>query len=246
MVSKVYDAKAEGLAAPGERFGEWVVTYSKDCLAPLRMRRHSDKGALMADYMVRCRRCAPCLRARTRFWTYHAVEQTRRTEAQGLRTWFGTLTLRPEAQRDTLNQACLAWMAEAPGSGVPDWWDDPTCDERFKLHRAVLVRELQLYFKRLRKAGHKFKYFVVFERHKSGLPHIHWLLHECGPEQITKTELQSQWKLGFTQVKLVGGYDKKRKRVLNPSYAAFYVSKYLSKSYQSRQLVSVGYKNKTR
>lgn len=215
MVSAVYDARASGKAVPGDRAGEWLVDYSGSCTNSHRIRRHSDSGQLMADYWVRCRRCPACLRARMGFWLHHAVGMTRATEEQGLRTWFGTLTLSPESQQATLAIARQQWMQDyGVSSQVPTWWDDPKCDYRFGLHRAVLVRELQLYFKRLRKAGHAFKYFVVFERHKSGWPHIHWLLHES-QVAIKKDQLQEQWKHGFSHVKLVGGYDRKRKRTLS-------------------------------
>lgn len=243
MVGKVYEAKAEGKAIPGDRPGEWLVNYAGNCEAPMRMRRYADSGALLADYFVRCRRCKPCLRARMGFWVHHATRMAERTEAEGRRTWFGTLTLSPSAQRSTLDLALQKWLTETdlPSSAIPDWWDEPSCDYRFAIHRTALVREVQLYMKRLRKAGHQFKYFVVFERHKSGLPHIHWLLHETG-DPIRKSALQAQWSLGFTQVKLVGGYCKKRKRKLSPVFAAHYVAKYLAKEFQSRQLVSINYK----
>lgn len=149
----------------------------------------------------------------------------------GRRTWFGTLTLKPEAQAWALDLARQEWMLEHGSAVVPDWWDDPSCDLRFSLQRAVLVRECQLYWKRLRKAGAQFKYCLVFERHKSGLPHMHFLLHEES-EHITKATLQKQWHLGFTQVKLVDG---------DPRKAAYYVAKYLSKSNQSRQIASTRY-----
>lgn len=197
----------------------------------------------MADYYVRCRRCKACLRARMGYWLHHSMANTRATMQQGLRTWFGTLTLRPEAQSALLDRARQKWLEEreSGSSKVEDWWEDPKCDYRFALHRAELLRELQLFFKRLRKAGHAFKYFVVFERHKSGLPHIHWLLHES-QSVITKDQLQKQWHLGFSQVKLVGGHDRKHKRKLSPEFASYYVAKYLAKEFQSRQIVSIKYR----
>lgn len=244
LVGRIYDARSRGKAAQGERYGEWSVDYAGSCEAPMCIRRVSDRGALLADMYVRCRRCKPCLRARMGFWLHHSMGLTRATEEDGLRTWFGTLTLRPEVQAALLDRARHKWLAEQPSgsSTVPDWWDDPKCDYRFRWHRAELVREMQLYFKRLRKAGHAFKYFVVFERHKSGLPHVHWLLHES-QTAITKDELQKQWVHGFTKVKLVGGYDRKHKRKLSAEFASYYVAKYLAKEHQARQMVSLGYRS---
>ena len=151
----------------------------------------------------------------------------------GRRTWFGTLTLTPSAQEEFVRIAREKWMLSDLSGGssdIPEWWDDPFCDYRFSLVRDELVAELQKYWKRLRKAGHRFKYIVVFERHKSGHPHMHCLLHEVG-DPITKRELQAQWPHGFTQMKIVADGRK----------AAYYVSKYLSKSKQARQIASTHY-----
>lgn len=233
LVGRVYDAKAEGRAVLEEGRGIWHVQYAGNCERPLPMARSATRGAITAIMHVRCRTCPPCLKANMWRWLRSMESHILHTQEQGRRTWFGTLTLRPEAQQDTLRQAWGKWMAEnATGSGVPEWWDDPRCDLRFAYHREVLVRELQLYWKRLRKTGARMSYIVVFERHKTGLPHMHFLLHEDG-EQITKAALQRQWDLGFTQVKLV--------RADAARSAAYYVSKYLSKSKQSRQLASLRY-----
>ena len=236
MLEGIYDARMDGKAVPGAREGEWLVDYSSTCKDPIRIRRHSDSGALMADYFVPCRKCERCLRARMGRWAYRAIAETRKSMQEGRRTWFGTLTLKPEAMASTLLQA-----QEAYGSAHEDWWSDPLCDFRFELHRQVLLGELQKYWKRLRKSGLEFKYFCTFEKHKSGLPHIHWLLHEIGAP-IRKRKLQDQWHHGFTKIKIVGGYCRKRRRFLKPEWAAFYVAKYLQKQHQPGRLpASVGY-----
>lgn len=241
LAARIYDAKMKGNTAPGARPGEWFVNYAGNCEDPAGpIRRIADSGALLADMYVRCRRCKSCLRARMGYWLRAAAHWTEATMEAGLRTWFGTLTLRPEARAVTLAVAREEWAQAASSSAIPDWWDEPACNERFRLHRKVLVRELQKYFKRLRKAGHRFKYIAVFERHESGWPHIHWLLHELGAK-IRHTDLAHQWALGFVKIKLVGGWDRKRRRTLSPVYAAHYVTKYLAKEYQARQLASLGY-----
>ena len=239
-VAAIYDAKTKGLAAQGDRQGEWAVNYAGRCENPYRIRRQTEKGALMVDYLMRCRHCGPCRKALMGHWAYRATAEMEASSAKGLRTWFGTLTLRPEAVSATLDAAIEEYMWRSPTGEVEDWWDDSLCDYRFALHREVLVKEMTKYWKRLRKAGHKFKYFYVFERHKSGIPHLHWLLHETA-EPILKKQLQSQWPHGFTKIKLVGQYDKRRRRKLSPQFAAFYVCKYLSKHVQSRQIASTGY-----
>ena len=151
----------------------------------------------------------------------------------GNRTWFGTLTLTKDWQDELLQRA-----RSAHPDPNAEWWDNPFCEERYAAVRDEFMAEVQKYWKRLRKAGHAFKYFLVFEPHKSGLPHAHWLLHEQeGP--IRKRELQQQWPLGHTKVVIVGG---RSKRSASPERAAYYVAKYLSKSVQSRQIASQLYR----
>lgn len=111
------------------------------------------------------------------------------------------------------------------------------CEARFSAVREEVKREVQKYWKRLRKDGHSFRYLVVFEQHKDGEPHVHFLLHETG-KPIRKRELERQWPHGFSKLVLVGGRSRQEAR---PEQAAWYVAKYLSKSRQARQLASQGY-----
>lgn len=237
---KVYDAMARGRAVQLES-KRWVVDWSGTCERP-RMVPLRGSVWLHATYVVRCRSCPACLRARTGYWASAAMAMAKLTASEGRRTWFGTLTLTTEAQEHFLRVARL--KSEDPNA---DFWDDPRCDERFARVRKELVGECQRYWKRLRKSGARFKYFLVFERHEGkrggsgkhiGLPHMHFLLHEMG-EPIRKRVLQDQWPWGFTNMKLVG---TGAKRSLPPAAAAFYVAKYLSKSAQSRQIASAGYR----
>lgn len=96
---------------------------------------------------------------------------------------------------------------------------------------AFASKQLTNYFKRLRKAGHKFRYLAVFERHKSGMPHIHVLVH-C-MSKITWRDLNTEWRVGFSSIKLVS----------NPEVTAGYVTKYTLKARDSvcRIRASVGY-----
>lgn len=220
-----------------------VFRYAKDCENPITCRVNATDSQTLIGYDVRCRKCAPCLKAKARYWAAAGYHQTLLAAERGDRTWFGTLTLRPEEQHRLLTLAQSKWMdVHAPDSQFPAWWEDSLCDHRFALVRAELVRELQKYWKRLRKAGHSFSYLVAIERHDSGLPHVHWLLHEHGAP-IRKRQLEAQWGLGYTKVVLVGG---KSKRTAGPAKAAFYVVKYLQKSAQARQIASRGYRPKVR
>ena len=233
LAAKVYAAyaagKAKGLEEDLSGSAKRIrVAYHSDCAAPLTIKRNDTRN-LFAEFTVRCRRCGPCLRARTNYWGFAAMAQT--VACQG-RTWFGTLTFNSDWQEEMLVRARMA--SDTP---TAEWWEEASCDERFRLVRAEMLRELQRFWKRLRSKGHRFGYLAVFERHKSGLPHIHWLLHERG-EPIRKRELQAEWPFGFTNVVLVGG---KARKAAAPEKAAWYVVKYLSKSTQARQIASRGY-----
>lgn len=234
LVGAISDARASGKAVQGNRVGEWDVNYAHDCERPIRMKRSADSGALFATMWVRCRTCKPCRRANTWRWARNIEGHILDTEAKGRRTWFGTLTLSQISQDWVLRLAREAWLSDQDTGFIPDWWDDPLCDFRFGLQRAVLVRECQLYWKRLRKAKCAFDYCLVFERHKSGLPHMHFMLHETG-DPITKASLDAQWHHGFTKMKLV---DLAERPAIK---AAFYAAKYLQKSSQARQIASLRY-----
>lgn len=118
---------------------------------------------------------------------------------------------------------------------APYWWDE-NCDARFRAVTDQVYREVQKMWKRLRKAGASFTYITVFERHKSGLPHVHFLLHEQG-EPVLKRTIQQQWPHGFSSVKLVSS-----KRGKSLEAACWYVAKYLSKSMLARVRASQRYR----
>lgn len=240
MVDAISAAYAQGKAEGDPARGQHIVHYAGDCVEPFRLRQSSNRGALFVTYETRCRKCGPCRRARVAYWALAGVEQTRLAHVQGRRTWFGTLTLDPKAVEAIKARAFVKWSKDQRSASVstPDWWTDPKCDFLFALLRDELMRECQLYWKRLRKAGHKFKYFLVFERHKSGVPHMHWLLHEAG-ERILKRHLGNEWPHGFTKVKLVGDISASERSV---ERVAWYVAKYLGKTIQSRQIASRSYR----
>ena len=233
LVGRVYDALANSKAERQSDRDRWVVRYAGNCKAPIAIKSHASTGVLFVTTLTRCRKCRPCRLARMGYWARAAMEHTETTAEENRRSWFGTLTLSAEWQQRFLEEARFRWANRvARSSAIPDWWDDPTCDERFAEVRAVLVEEVQKYWKRLRKKGHAFKYLLVFERHKSGLPHMHFMLHETDAKILAR-QLREEWPYGFTKMKLVKGPDVRR--------AAWYVTKYLSKSVQARQIASLGY-----
>lgn len=173
------------------------------------------------DIAVRCRKCEACMRARRNQWIARAKSEI----SHAPRTWFGTLTLRPEIQ---FRFVALA-RAKLFQGGTN--YDDLSPDEQFAERCRPLVRELQLYFKRLRKAGCQFRYVVAIERHKSGAPHAHLLLHEI-KLPVRYKALSDHWSAGFSKFNLVAEGEESR--------AAHYVAKYLTKSY-GRMLASSRY-----
>ena len=145
------------------------------------------------------------------------------------RTWFVTLTLSPES-----HYRCLIQAKHRLGARGEDF--DRLSDERqFKERVHEAGREITLWLKRLRKnSGAPLRYLLVAERHKSGLPHFHALLHEVDERQpLRAATLKSAWRLGFSQCKLVALQTDPR--------CAAYVAKYLSKDAAARVRASKGY-----
>lgn len=171
---------------------------------------------------TRCRRCDKCRQARAREWTYRATEETLRSQ----RTWFATLTLNPAAHVHMLNVARMREVAQAID------FDALPALERFTLVHNVISVEITKYLKRVRfESKASIRYLFVAEKHVSGLPHYHALIHERpGSGPVLYRTLSEQWQLGFSKFNLVT--DPKR---------AGYVCKYLSKDAAARVRASVGY-----
>ena len=62
------------------------------------------------------------------------------------------------------------------------------------------------------------RYIAIFERHKSGVPHVHALLHETVRGSLTERAIRKAWNKGFDEASLVTG-----------PKAIAYVGKYLFK-----------------
>lgn len=196
-------------------------------------RDHTD-AHLSVGYMVPCRRCGPCLRYRSWLWASRAEREISNGFMRGCRTWRGTLTLSPENHFEALLRAerkkghCL---------------DEVPHEERFAARHDAVSVQLTLALKRQRKRMHdadkklgrplrNFRYCLVCEEHKSGLPHYHVLVTEVGGP-ILKSELNGFWPLGFSQWRLCDPA-----KVRN---AARYAAKYLSKSAVARVRASRDY-----
>lgn len=188
-------------------------------------RDHND-AHLSVRYIVPCRACGPCLRQRARRWATSAELETLRAAERGDRTWFGTLTLSPQSHFEMLLRAERKAGHVLEGTA-----------EEFAHRHAAVSRELTLAFKRIRKRikPRKFRYLLVAEKHLSGLPHYHMLLHESGGP-IRKSELNGFWPWGFSQWRLVDLGEHRK--------AARYAAKYLSKSAEARVRASQDYGGK--
>lgn len=169
----------------------------------------------------RCRKCAACLAHRRRLWSARAADELKAAH----RTWFVTLTVRPEDRFVTSMQA----SAIAFRAGHGDWYA-MSSENQFRYLVQVLNQEIDRFLKRVRKAA-SFRYLLVSEAHKDGFPHFHMLIHEAALP-LTKRLLESNWRLGHSQFRLVNSADAR---------SAYYVCKYLSKSAQTRVRASKRY-----
>lgn len=165
---------------------------------------------------VPCRKCGPCRKARRMLWTDRAVREYRAST----RSWFVTLTFRPE-ERYKLRLQAVKRLRDSGG-------DFERLSERDQF--AELLREYQrpvsLYLMRLRKGLAKrgweltsFRYILVPERHADGAPHFHAILHEVAEDQpLRKARIEEAWTHGVLHA-----------RLLKDERAARYAVKYLGK-----------------
>lgn len=171
---------------------------------------------------TRCRSCTNCMKQRAGVWYHRARSEIEKS----FRTWFGTLTFHPEAY----------FLVEARARHRMRLrhvqWTQVDQDERFRLIAKSAGEEVTKFMKRVRKnSGSKFRYLIVVEKHKSGVPHFHLLLHELDAANPVRYRVLSKaWDQGFSDFKLVDNKD-----------AAGYVSKYLAKAMLARVRASQGY-----
>lgn len=180
-----------------------------------------ERSRLDVDLTVRCRRCRPCLKHRELEWKNRALAEV----ALSVRTWMGTLTLTPQ------EQYLLVAKANAVCAIRETDYDELDEEERWALRVREYNRHITLWLKRVRKESKvPLRYLVVFERHKSGDPHAHVLIHQQRADMpVLHSTLRANWKHGFSHFKLT---DPK---------ATGYVVKYLSKSMLARVRASLRY-----
>lgn len=170
---------------------------------------------------VRCRKCDNCRALRRMTWVLRAKAET----GAARRTWFGTLTLRPEAHVAVTSKARVNLAKQ----GVD--FDALPFGEQFTERHKYASREVTLYLKRVRKQSGAFlRVLCVAEHHKSGLPHYHLLVHEFDALGVKHSVLSKQWLAGFEKWRLVTSLSE-----------ATYLCKYLSKSTVARVRASRDY-----
>nr|QJB20797.1 MAG: replication initiator protein [Microvirus sp.] len=172
---------------------------------------------------VRCRRCQPCQDHRRKVWTARAMHEIQ----QSPRSWFITLTFRPEVRFQLECQAdntCRLRRAER--------LSELGSVERYRAITAEAGQAVTLWLKRLRAvSGAKLRYLLVTEAHKDGFPHFHLVLHETAG-LVTKRQIENAWRRnGFSHCRVIDRDGK----------AAYYACKYLNKSALTRVRASLHY-----
>lgn len=235
MARLVAKASRGGAERRGSNTYDWDI--SGNCSDPVTIELHARadreygglvyrgkrKGTPLTVILhCKCRKCPNCRKLRARTWRNKAIYETRIAP----RTWFGTITFAPVMQDRLLERA----RVRNGYAGVD--YDRLTANDQFnELHHEAGL-EITKYWKRIREnTGIPFRYFLVAEKHMSGKPHYHALVHETIPDgTLRKRVLQSNWTLGFTQFKLVADMRQ-----------ATYLCKYLNKSSVARVRASLGY-----
>lgn len=222
----------------GSRSGTWNL--AQGCEEPVPVTLHSRATGLAKNItprkwkpipmielvlLTRCRHCGWCLKRKSWEWATRAETEIERAQ----RTWFGTLTFRPD-EHIRLEYVAMTKIGNF-ASLAPR--------KKFELLTNETGREVTLFFKRLRKNNPlcHIRYLAVTEIHNSdrtspemrGRPHIHLLVHEFPGQLLTKRALEAEWSLGFQNWKLA---DKG---------AGWYVSKYVSKASEARVRASLRY-----
>ena len=245
--TKLGALQARALAEGGIVYSPWDDAYRRAawlicgkgrdrCIAPPVIVLNSGEdeathAGSAIELHVRCRKCEPCLKAKSAFWKLRAMAEI----GLSARTWFVTLTWHPDARLRADYAADLALVR----SGVRE----PTPQERFgarlKAMQPEVTRWLQRIRKGLRTGGEQpvsFRYLLVWEEHKDGFPHAHLLIHERAGQTLTHRRISREWKCGFEKTRLVNTADPQ-----DLHRHAAYVCKYIAKSMLSRVRASEAY-----
>lgn len=173
-------------------------------------------ASMFWDIDVACRQCDACRETRKRLWTARAIRETKAAQ----RTWFGTLTMSPHHRMRCLNTARHRFAK----SGDFETLAEP---DQFRRLCAEWNLEITLWLKRIRERSEAtIRYLLVFEKHQSGDPHVHFLMHQIGElRPVTKRQIRREWQCGITHARLLPEGDLKH---------VFYTCKYIQKQALNR------------
>lgn len=181
---------------------------------------------------VRCRTCPNCIKAAQYHWQLRAVDEFEASKYSA----FGTLTF-------SEHFFSRKWREENSRDVGSTWIDAPAFDERGRQQELeLLLRELTLCLKRMRKAGWSLRYMAVTEfGTKGGRPHIHFVMHlpeGSAPYSEFRKALKANWehfpgckcakndKGNYVENCRVGWADV---RPVKSNHAAAYACKYIGK-----------------
>lgn len=223
-----YRAMSDPLHARVEstRTVSWDVAGRCECPAGVTLQGRRDplgRPGLTAHLEVRCRKCAACQAERRAAWRARMRVELNVSP----RTWFVTLTMRPDEHH---RFQVLARRKIAAGAIVRS--DVVEHERLWPVWAQLELEAVTRYLKRVRKGGHfrhecgqaleqastRMRYVLVVERHKSGAPHFHLLVHEmAGYPGFSRRWLSSQWPHGFGVWKIAD--------IRTAGYVAKYVGK---------------------
>lgn len=169
-------------------------------------------------------------------WWRRVMTEFKTAEVSQCRTWMVTFTCSPDYLYKVVCECDR--MQGLKGSNFAAL----TADQQFRLKDRVIYRDVQKFFKRLRrgrgKVGTKdsappahFVHCIVTEAHQSGEPHYHCLIHEVYAylPVLWRHMEGAAWIGGFYKINLVRD---------NPAYAVKYLTK---EGGHSRVRASKGY-----
>lgn len=169
------------------------------------------RGAVRRTWLnARCRHCPVCTAYAQHYWTERAVAEYRAAKLSIL----GTLTFSDlwfaekwrERQQNDVDQlqahGCEAAAVELTFNEAPEFSERARAEEL-----GFLGRELQLYLKRIRELGFRFRFMCSTEfGRKNGRPHFHFVMHFSeGSFRKVRKVLLAQWqdRVGIANVKRI-------------------------------------------
>lgn len=198
-------------------------------------KQQMSKGRHTLEMHVRCRKCPECKGQRRRMWAARSIVE----HSRAMRTWFCTLTFKPEVVLKSKYAAILSCSRRAVD------YDSLNTLEQFAEDVKIHNEHLTLFLKRLRKRiadrekqrGHPvpknfLRYVACAEAHKSGVVHFHINIYECHlTAQVKWKDIAKAWmQYGHMKANLVTSLSR-----------ACYASKYVSKNLEVRVRASQGF-----